>query len=136
MSAILHTLTGNIASSLSRLQVIQEKITPWQNVCQEKPKLCTFINFKEFGLTPSYITMPMPLLKRKYLALSRPSNLAIRLETGRYERPRLEEHQRLCKACHDGISVENEFHIYFQCCLNEDLRRFWIRINKCSGKFS
>jgi hypothetical protein len=95
-----------------------------QNECQEKPKLRTFITFKEFGSTQSYITLPMPFLKRKFLALSRLSNLAIRLETGRYERPRLEEHQRLCKACRDGISVENEIHIYFQCGLYDDLRRF------------
>ena len=97
-----------------------------QNVCQEKPKLRTFITFKEFGLTPCYITMPMPFLKRKFLALSRLSNLAIRLETGRYERPRLEEHLRLCKACNDGISVENEFHVYFKCGLYENLRQNWI----------
>ena len=32
----------------------------WQ---KEKEKLCTFITFKEFGLTPSYITMPMPFFK-------------------------------------------------------------------------
>ena len=70
--------------------------------------------------------MPMPFLKRKFLALSWLSNLAIRLETGRYERPRLEEHQRLCKACRDGISVENEIHIYFQYGLYHDLRRFWM----------
>ena len=85
-----------------------------QNICQEKPKLRTFITFKEFGVTPSYITMPMSFIKRKFLALSRLSNLSIRLETGRYERPRLEENLRLCQACNDGLSIENEFHIYFQ----------------------
>ena len=51
-----------------------------QNECQEKPKLRTFITIKDFGLTPCYITMPMPFSKRKFLALSRLSNLAIRLE--------------------------------------------------------
>jgi hypothetical protein len=51
-----------------------------QNECQEKPKLRTFITIKDFGLTPCYITMPMPFLKRKFLALSQ---LAIRLETER-----------------------------------------------------
>ena len=37
-----------------------------QNEFQEKPKLRTFITFKVFGLTPSFITMPMPFLKHKF----------------------------------------------------------------------
>ena len=97
-----------------------------QNICQEKPKLRTFVTFKEFGVTPSYITMPMSFIKRKFLALSRLSNLSIRLETGRYERPRLDENQRLCQACNDGISIENEYHIYFQCTVYNVMRRSWI----------
>ena len=48
------------------------------------------------------------------------------METGCYEQPRLEEHQWLCKACCDWISVENDIHIYFQCGLYNDLIRFWI----------
>ena len=106
-----------------------------QNQCQEKPNLSTFIAFKEFGLTPSYIKMPMPFFKCKFLALSWLSNLAIRLETGRYKRPRLEEHQRLCKACRDGISVENEIHIYFPCGLHDDLRRLWINTLNMPANF-
>ena len=75
------------------------------------------------------------ILKRTFSALSRLSNLAIRLETGRYERPRLEEHQRLCKACRDGISVENEIHIYFPCGLHDDLRRLWINTLNMPANF-
>ena len=106
---------------------------PGMNFCQEILKLRAFITYKEFGLTPSFITMPF--FKRKFLALSRLSNLAIRLETGRYERPRLEEHQRLCKACRDGISVENEIHIYFPCGLHDDLRRLWINTLNMPANF-
>ena len=96
------------------------------NICHEKPKLRTFVTFKEFGATPSYITMPMSFIKRKFLALSRLSNLSIRLETGRYERPRLEENQRICQACKNGFSIENEQHIFFQCTVYDELRRSWI----------
>ena len=44
---------------------------PGMNFCQEILKLRAFITYKEFGLTPSFITMPMPFFKSKFLALSR-----------------------------------------------------------------
>ena len=66
----------------------------------------------------------MSFLARKFLALIRLSNLGIRLETGRYERPRLEEHHRLCPACLDRVSVENENHF---CQIYEELRRAWLQ---------
>ena len=70
--------------------------------------------------------MPMSFIRRKFLALTRLSNLSIRLETGRFERPKVEEKLRLCPVCLDGISIENEFHFIFQCSIYEELRRKWI----------
>ena len=67
-----------------------KQTTNLQNLCLQKPKLRTFVNFRQFGITPSYITIPMSLVRRKFLDLLRLSNLAIRLETGRYERPRID----------------------------------------------
>ena len=69
----------------------------------------------------------MSFLVRKFLALTRLSNLGIRLETGRYERPRLEEHLRLCPACLDRVSVENEIHVLFFCRIYEELRQAWLQ---------
>ena len=97
-----------------------------KTLCFNKPKLRTFITFKEFGHTPNYITMPMSFISRKFLALTRLSNLSIRLETGRFERPKLPEHQRLCPTCLDGVSVETEFHLIFQCSAYNDLRQKWL----------
>ena len=82
-----------------------------RNRCIEKPKLRTYITFKEFGTIPSYIKIPMPFICRKYLALTRLSNLSIRIETGRFERPRIDENLRICPACNDGTSDENEYHV-------------------------
>ena len=78
------------------------------------------MKFKEFGSVPSYILKPM--FCRKYLALTRLSNLAIRIETGRFERPKLDASQRFCSACADGVSIEDEHHLIFQCVTYNELR--------------
>ena len=69
--------------------------------------------------------MPMSFLARKSLAMLRSSNLALRLETGRFERPRLEEEDRICPACEDD-QVENEEHAMFFCRAYSELRRNWL----------
>ena len=93
--------------------------------CIEKPKLRTYVTFNEFGVTPSYVTKPMSFLLRKFVALTRLSNLSIRLETGRFERPRLIEQHRLCLVCQDRVSVEDEFHFIFKCVKYTELRKSW-----------
>jgi hypothetical protein len=57
----------------------------------------------------------MSFICRKYLALTRLSNLAIRIETGRFERPKLDANLRFCPACNVNASIEDEFHFIFQC---------------------
>ena len=98
---------------------LKESMSVHQNVklkamCLAKPKLRTFVTFKEFGTTPSYILMPMSFILRKYLALARLSNLAIRMETGRFERK-----------CKENL-IENESHLIFQCETYHNLRQNWL----------
>ena len=90
-----------------------------------------FVNFKQFVITPNYIIMSF--VRRKFLAFLRLSNLAIRSETGRYERPKIDEHLRLCPACYDEASVENESHFLFYCEAYSRLRINWFR--KIPGNF-
>jgi hypothetical protein len=107
-----------------------------KNRCQEKPKLRTFNSFKDFGPTPCYINMPLSFIQRKFLAQLRLSSLPIRLETGRYERPRLPEQARLCQICSDGVSVENEEHFIFICTCFHDIRQVWLTKLKIPQNFS
>ena len=93
-------------------------------MCLSKPKLRTFVTFKEFGETPSYILMPMSFILRKYLALTRLSNLAIRMETGRFERPPIPENFRVCPTCSENV-IENESHLIFHCETYHSLRQNW-----------
>ena len=64
--------------------------------CLTSPKLRTFVKFKDFFDTPTYITKPLSFIQRKFLAKVRLGCLEIRIETGRYARPRLPAEARLC----------------------------------------
>ena len=94
--------------------------------CLEKPKLRTFVTFKDFGSTPPYILKPLSFLQRKFIAKIRLSALPLRIETGRYERPRLEIHERLCPSCNDAESIESEEHFIFKCVKYSEIRQIWI----------
>ena len=77
-----NTVISKLKDSMSIKQNVDLR-----NRCIEKPKFRTYITFKEFGTIPSYPKIPMPFICHKYLALTRLSNLSIRIETGRFERP-------------------------------------------------
>ena len=129
---LLHCYQTRTICSISAISNLKESLFLKQTVelktkCLDKPKLRTFVTFKDFGSTPCYLSMPMSFLACKFLTLIRLSNLGIRLETGRYERPRLEEYLRLCPACLDRVSVENESHVLFFCRIYDELRRAWLQ---------
>ena len=93
--------------------------------CTEMPKLRLYNAINDFGVTPIYLMLPLSFVQKMFLAKLRLSALAIRIETGRFERPRLEEKERLCLSCKDGISVESESHFMFSCKSYEELRLKW-----------
>ena len=83
--------------------------------CEAMPKLRVFKTFKEFDTTPSYITKPMSFIQRKFISKLRLGCLEIRMETGRYARPRLPAEARLCQVCeNENQEVEDEFHFLSQ----------------------
>ena len=134
---------SHIISNLKQSMLVKQNVE-LKAKCESKPKLRTFVTFKEFGKTPDYIKMPISYVQKKFLAKTRLSTLAIRIETGRYERPRLQANQRLCPSCKDGQSIENEEHFIFFCTKYNILRQLWlIKLNKpdnfvnmnCSEKF-
>ena len=67
--------------------MIQTQQTALKNECGNKPKLRTFVRFKDFSMTPSYLTKPLSFIQRKFFAKTRLGCLEIRLETWRYARP-------------------------------------------------
>ena len=107
--------------------MIQTQQTALKNECGNKPKLRTFVRFKDFSMTPSYLTKPLSFIQRKFLAKIRLGCLEIRLETGRYARPRLAEEARTCQACpNPNLEIENEEHFLFKCSTYQTERLAWL----------
>ena len=122
---------GQGSCSESTIQKLKESMWVKQNVesrlnCLDKPKLRTFVTFKNFGSTPPYLLKPLSFVQRKFIAKIRLSALPIKIETGRYERPKLAINERLCPSCDDGLSIENEEHFVFKCAKYSKIRQIWM----------
>ena len=98
--------------------------------CAKKPKLRTFVLFKDFDTEACYITKPISFFQRRMLAKTRLGCLPIRLETGRYSIPRLTESERICLVCRSSQNsstdpVESEIHYLFDCNAYNTERDTW-----------
>ena len=76
---------------------------------------------------------PLSFLQRKILSKIRLGSLELRIETGRFSRPRLEVHERLCLPCKTSNlaagcepNIETEYHFIFVCSCYDDLRTSWL----------
>ena len=104
--------------------------------CAEKPKLRTFMLFKDFQAAPVFTYKPLSFFHRRMMAKLRLGCIPLRLETGRYLIPRLPERERICLVCrnHETMldpsvteSIENEAHYLFQCAAYGNEPEVWFR---------
>ena len=95
-----------------------------ENVCRTKPKLRTFVTFKDFQTISPHVYKPLSFIERKTISKARLGILPIRLETARYVRPIVPEDQRLCY-CTTG-EPETEYHVLFICEKYSNLRQLWM----------
>ena len=95
--------------------------------CANLPKLRTFIKFKDFCNTPSYLTKPLSFIQRKFLAKIRLGCLEIRIETMQYARPSLTEEARTCQVCpNPRKQTKSELHFLFECQMYENEWNIWV----------
>ena len=92
-----------------------------ENKCKNSPKLRTYNTITEFSSDKSYLSKPLSFVQRKFLTKLRLGVLPIRIETGRYERPRKKAFEWVCKQCNTG-EVENEIHFLLKCPRHAQLR--------------
>ena len=92
--------------------------------CENKPKLRTFLLFKDFQTLPPHVGKPLSFVERKTISKLRLGILPIRIETARYIRPILPEDQRLCY--YNSGQVESEYYVLFQCPMYNNLRQTWL----------
>ena len=126
LKSIIETLTSSFKSH-QKVQLEGE--------CFDKPKLRTFIRFKNFEDPPAYTTKFLTFHQRRAMAKLRLGCLPLRIETGRYSRPRLDESERFCLLCKPAENiieveetqypVEDEIHLLFHCSAYNKLRKQW-----------
>lgn len=92
--------------------------------CLSKPKLRTFVGFKDFGKVSPHIGKSLSFVEKKAVSQLRLGILPIRLETARYLRPLVPEAERVCY-CNSG-EIENEVHLLFHCTKYDHLRLHWL----------
>ena len=94
--------------------LLEKDQTKWEADSRKKPKLRTYVTFNVFKEETSYLFKPLSFVQRKFLAKLRLGVLTLRIETGRFVRPRLPAEERLCLICNSG-EVEDETHFLLRC---------------------
>ena len=134
---LLQEMPFNVKSSIDTISSFFKSQQKEQlaDECSDKPKLRTFVRFKNFECPPAYTTKFLTFHQRRAMAKLRLGCLPLRIETGRYTRPRLDEADRICLLCKPADSlievgtrnlpVEDEIHFLFQCSAYEELRSQW-----------
>ena len=78
--------------SLFKNEIHNYYVNKWYQECQQKPKLCTYITFKNNFETEPYVLMYMNRQQRSLLAQLRCGILPLHIETGRFKTVRDENH--------------------------------------------
>ena len=84
----------------------------WKENILTKPKLRTYITFKDEYGTENYVKYCSSRFQRSLLAQIRCGILPIRIEVGRFNNEK--EDKRICQVC-DQQKIENEFHFICEC---------------------
>ncbi len=87
-------------------------INEWKNALRTKPKLRTYILFKEEFGNEDYVKYCMSHFQRSLIAQIGCGILPLRIEIGRFRGEKLEE--RLCQICHSH-EIEDEIHFVTVC---------------------
>ena len=84
----------------------------WKQQIHSKPKLRTYVKFKERLDATDYVRYVTNRYDRSMIAKFRCGILQLHIETGRFNQVKVED--RICSMCDDNM-VEDEFHFLCQC---------------------
>ena len=103
----------------------------WRERAQSKPKLRTYIKYKTILKEEDYLKNE-DAIGRRMMARIRSGTNNLRIETGRYDRPRQLEEFRICKICYR--ETESEEHFLKRCIAYDNIRKeFDTDLNKEEG---
>ncbi len=94
------------------LEQLKASVNDWEHKCSTKPKLRTYMTFKQNMTVASHLCCNMPKYERSLISQLRLGILPLRIETGRYSNLNVED--RTCLIC-ESNDVENEEHFLFEC---------------------
>jgi hypothetical protein len=116
-----------VAENILRRKFIES----WKAEINSKPKLRTYILFKENFQVENYVKYSKNRLHRSLIAQLRSGTLPLNIEIGRFRHIELEN--RTCTLCDLNV-IENEFHFVCQCPVYSDCRS--IMYNSITTKHS
>ena len=119
---LLHTYNNMEVCDIS---IVKEKLyklmqKEWVHEVKNKPKLRTYVMFKDNLDTEDYVKYNFSRHSRSVLAQFRLGILPIRVETGRFRN--LELKDRICELCNNQ-QIEDEIHFLCQCPLYHNTRK-------------
>ena len=97
-----------------KASLVQKDLARLHAEALRSPKLRTYINISGEAIPRTYLSRPLSFIQRRFMAKLRLGILPLRMESGRYERPKLVSNQRLCQQCMLG-EVEDEEHFMLVC---------------------
>ena len=136
---VFDILDFDIPDTLINLNTFTEQCkyiqnTEWLNNLVSKPKLRTYVTFKDKVCTEPYIYNYLAKGSRCLMAQFRSGVLPLHIETGRYDKTPLDN--RVCKQCALNV-IEDEYHFLCVCPSYETLRpRLYAPIKRCDSYFS
>jgi len=86
----------------------------WNNILDNSPKLSFYKTFKQFYEEEKYLSILNDFQERQHFTKLRISNHKLAIETGRYNKPKTPQHQRLCVLC-NNFKIETEEHMISDC---------------------
>ena len=107
-----------------KLNLLQKDKKKLESQCKNKPKLRVYNQIANFSDKKIYLSKPLSFIQRKAIAKLRLGVLPIRIETGRYERPKRSALERTCKQCDLNVP-ENEIHFLLHCPKHVHIRQLF-----------
>ena len=100
-------------------------VQTWHGNINESSVLFSYKFFKDNFRLEMYLNC-LPKQLRYVLAKLRLSSHSLKIETGRYSRPKIDRNNRYCELC-GNIEIEDEYHFVIVCTTYIDLRKLYIK---------
>ena len=103
------------------IQRVEEE--EWKAEIARQPKLRTYSSFKTKLELEPYLLLDKCKKGRYLFTALRTGSNKLRIETGRWKRPKEPEKERVCMACMSG-DIENERHFFLRCSTSFEIAYF------------